>query len=477
MKKEEITEKFYEFLDEFYKEELITAVTEDKKSIKIDFSELDKFDVELADYLLENPEETMTAAEEAIKRIDTGLPEAKLRVRVKNLPESKEIRIRNIRARHIGKLIAVDGIVKRASEVRPEISEAIFSCPNCGNNISVMQTGKKLKKPIACECGRKKGFRLVDQKLYDVRWVAVEEPFEITTGERPSEIMIVLKQDLTSPKMQNRTDPGNRIKIVGVLKKRPRKRRGKSRQMDIYIEANYVEPVEVEWEELEITEEDEQRILELAKDPTIYQKLVNSVAPTIYGNEEIKEAIILQMFGGEPHLLPDGTRIRGNIHVLLVGDPASGKCLEGDADVILSDGRIKKIKDIVENGMKNPQEIDDGYFATTNHKVPSFSNEGKIKNQKATILWKRKAPEFIYEIETETGIKLKTTPTHPFLTINDGDIIYKRAQNLSPSDFISTARQLPIKGSKQKIDFKIKRKKGTNEIILPKTITDRKSVV
>jgi len=325
MEREEIVERFAEFLKEYYYNELISATSENKKSILIDFSVLDKFNPELADYLLENPDDALSAGEDSLKQID--LPgEVKMRIRVFNLPESKQIRIRNIRAEHIGKLIAVDGMVKRASEIRPEVSEAIFQCSECGMKITVIQTERFIRPPTECECGNRRNFKLVDQKLYDARWITIEEPFEITTGERPSEIMIFFKEDLTSPRMQNKTEPGNRIKIVGVLKQIPRRVKGsRSRQMEIYVDANSVESVEVEWEELDITPEDEKKILELANDPEIYSKLVASVAPALYGLEDIKEGIVLQLFGGEIHIQLDKSRVRGDIHILLVGDPSTAK--------------------------------------------------------------------------------------------------------------------------------------------------------
>ena len=325
MEREEIIERFAGFLRGEYYTDLITAFNENKKSILIDFNRLDRFDPELADYLLDNPEEALEAMEESVLQID--MPETqRLRVRFFNLPESRQIRIRNIRAEHIGKLISVDGIVKRASEIRPEVSEAIFSCPECGKEITVIQTERALRAPTACSCGNRKGFKLVNQKLYDARWVAIEEPFEITSGERPSEIMVFLKEDLTTPRMQNKTDPGNRIKVVGIVKQLPRRVRGtRSRQIEIYIDANSIESVEVEWEELEITPEDEKRIIELSKDPEIYKKLVASIAPSLYGLDEIKEAIVLQLFGGEPHVQKDKSRVRGDIHILLIGDPSTAK--------------------------------------------------------------------------------------------------------------------------------------------------------
>jgi replicative DNA helicase Mcm len=325
MEKKEIIENFSEFLNEFYKNELIIAANEDKKFVLIDFCLLDKFNVELADYLLENPEEVIPLAEESIKSIDLGT-KAKLKIRFFNVPENKEIRIRNVRAEHMSKLISVDGIVKRASEIRPEVSEATFSCPQCGNRITLIQAERGIKQPLICDCGNSKGFKQIDQKLYDARWIAIEEPPEITSGERPSEIMVFLKEDLTSPKIRNKTDPGNRIKIVGILKQLPRKVKGtRSRQLEIFIDANSIESIEIEWEELEITTEDEKKILELAKDPEIYDKLIASIAPALYGMDDIKQAIVLQLFGGESHIQKDKSRVRGDLHILLVGDPSTAK--------------------------------------------------------------------------------------------------------------------------------------------------------
>ncbi|MCD6371826.1 MAG: minichromosome maintenance protein MCM [Candidatus Aenigmarchaeota archaeon] len=324
-----VKDKFIDFFSEYYKAEIAKAISEEKSMINVDFSLLDRFDVELADYVLENPEEAIPLAEDALREISLacGPEEYNLKVRFFNLPESREIRIRNLRSKHIGKLLVVEGIVKRASEIRPEVSEAVFECISCGNKISVIQTERTIKAPKKCEvCGSSKGFRLVDQKLYDARWIVIEEPFEIVSGERPSDIMVYLKEDLTSPRMQNKTDPGNRIKIVGILKQTARRVRGtKSRQLEIYIEANNIIPLEVEWHDLEITPEDEQKIIELAKDPEIYKKLVQSIAPAIYGLEEIKESIALQLFGGVSKVLEDGTRLRGDIHILLIGDPSTAK--------------------------------------------------------------------------------------------------------------------------------------------------------
>jgi len=326
MEKEEIIEKFSEFLRDNYYNDMISAINENAKSIQVDFTLLDQFDPDLADYLLENPEEVLPLAEESVKRTD--LPgEPKLKIRVFKLPEEKQIRIRNVRSEHLGKFISIDGMVKRASEVRPEVSEAIFQCPECGNKLTIIQTERIVRPPFECDkCQNRKNFKIIEQKLYDARWIAVEEPFEITTGERPSEIIIFLKEDLTSPRMRNKTDPGNRIKAVGVLRSLARRMKGtQSRQMEIFVDANSVESLEIEWEELEIKTEDEKKIIEIASDPDIYRKLIASIAPALYGMDEIKEAIVLQLFAGVVHVQKDKSRVRGDINILLIGDPSTAK--------------------------------------------------------------------------------------------------------------------------------------------------------
>ncbi len=314
-----------EFFRKFYYDKLLEAVRENKASIVVDFRDLDKFNPVLADILLKEPEMFFSYCEQAISNIDLGTNK-KINVRIDNVPDSEKIRIKDLRSEHIGKFIKVEGIVRRASEVKPEVEVAIFECPDCGERIEVMQLEKMLTYPTECSCGKKRGFKLVDRKLHDTRYIIIEDPFETTIGEKPGELRVFLKDDLTTPKMQRMTDPGARLEIVGILKELPKRVNGrKTKQLDIYLECNYFKPVEIELEEIEITKEDEEKIKELAKNPNVYDILINSIAPSMYGLREIKESLLLQLVGGVPQVLPDGTRIRGDIHILIVGDPAAGK--------------------------------------------------------------------------------------------------------------------------------------------------------
>ncbi len=319
-----------DFLKKFYYNKLLEAAREGKDTITVDFRDLDKFDPILADILIKEPSGFFDCCSSAVSNIDLGTvdfgTENKITLRFDNVPDSEKMRIKDLRSCHIGKLVKIDGMVRRASEVKPELQVAIFECPDCGEKIEVMQLEKMLTYPKGCECGKKRGFKLVDRRLHDTRYIVLEDPFETTVGEKPGELRVFLKDDLTTPKNQRKTDPGARLEMVGIVKELPKRVNGrKTKQLDIFLECNFFKPIELELEEILITKEDEEKIKELAAREDVYDILINSLAPSMYGLREIKESILLQLFGGVPQILPDGTRIRGDVHILLVGDPAAGK--------------------------------------------------------------------------------------------------------------------------------------------------------
>ncbi|MFH1631119.1 MAG: minichromosome maintenance protein MCM [Candidatus Aenigmatarchaeota archaeon] len=326
----DMSERLYEFLREHYYIELQKIDQLDKASLILDFKLLDMFDPVIADMLLETPDKVLPYFQETLKLFDLQTKE-KINVRIRNLPERCKIRIRNLRAEHIGKLISTDVIIRSATEVKPQISEAVFQCPECDAKIVVEQTevfGGSIQKPSSCECGRRGEFPMIDKKMVDFRMIKGTEPFEITTGEQPSELAFFLREDLTTPRMQKRTDPGSRLHIVGILREIPRRIKGKiSTQLDTTMDVSHLETSEADFDELILSPEEETAIFELSKDPNVYERLKRSIAPGIYGHDEIKESLALQLFGGIPHVLPDGNRIRGNIHILLTGDPGVGKTM------------------------------------------------------------------------------------------------------------------------------------------------------
>ncbi len=328
MNAEEQIKKFGEFLEKNYYDLIVSNVRKGGKFVVVDFTELSKFDPALAELLLEQPEEVIKAAELAIEGFDIDADLKNFKVRFSNLPESQQIEIRNIRSNHISKFLVSKGIVRQKSDVRPQVTSARFECPSCGNIITVLQIESKFKEPSRCSCGRKGKFRLVSKELVDAQKIVLEEaPEDLEGGEQPKRMNVFLKSDLVSPMSEKKTNPGSKIQVSGILNEVPIPSRegGKLTRFDLMIEANYVEPVEEEFTEVEISKKEEKKILDLAADPKLFPKLINSVAPSIYGYEELKEALLLQMVGGIKKLKEDGTTIRGDMHILLVGDPGAGK--------------------------------------------------------------------------------------------------------------------------------------------------------
>lgn len=327
MEAQEQIEKFKDFVEKNYLAVLIDNLRKDKKFLVIDFNELSKFDLELAELLLEQPEDVIKAAELAIEQFDIENSE-NTKIRFSNLPESQHMMISNIRSNHLNKLFQIEGIVRQKSDVRPQVTAAKFECPSCGNIINVLQLDTSFKEPSRCGCGRKGKFHLISKELVDAQGLVLEEaPESLEGGEQPKRINIFLKDDLVSPISEKKTSPGSKIRVVGIVKEVPIILRTgtKSTRFDLLVEANYVEAVEETFYEVEITEEEERQIKELAEDPRLYQKLIDSIAPSIFGYERIKEAILLQMVGGVHKTRKDGVVSRGDMHVLLVGDPGSGK--------------------------------------------------------------------------------------------------------------------------------------------------------
>ncbi len=314
-------EKFENFFREAYDEKITAAVSCGERAVVVDFNDFSKFDNAVADTLLDHPKEGVDAATEALSNLP--MVESEMLVHFENLPSTEYVFIRNLRSQHIGKFLGVKGLIKRASEVRPELESAIFECSNCGDRFEKEQDSSKITTPHKCDCGSR-SFNLVDKVMRDVQTVTVEEnPETIKGAEQPRKIGVILRDDLVDPQFQNRVVPGNKVIINGILREKAIKK--DSKRYDLYIEANYLETVQREFEEIEIDDDEEKAIKELSNDKDLIEKMIASIAPSIHGHTHIKEAIALQLFSGVRKERPDGTTTRGDIHVLLIGEPGTGK--------------------------------------------------------------------------------------------------------------------------------------------------------
>ena len=310
---------------DFYKKDFGKSIRKGSNVANLDFMNLTEFSNKLPNEILANPEEALRLIELAIE--ESGLIK-NARVRLVNVPKSLEIKVRNIRSKNLNEMIMIEGIIRQASDVRPQVVNAKFECPSCGTLMSVLQIEKKFREPPRCSCGRRGGFKLISKEMVDTQRLVVEEaPESLSGGEQPKRINVFVKEDLVEPKMEEKTTPGSRIKIIGVLKEVPipLQTGGMSTRFELAIEANNIIPMEETFEELDISDEDERQILELAEDPMVFENLAKSITPSIWGYEEIKKSLVLQLFSGVQKVHKDGQKSRGDIHILLIGDPGVAK--------------------------------------------------------------------------------------------------------------------------------------------------------
>ncbi len=283
--------KFQEFLEKTYYDQLLERVRKGERSFTAEFSQLAMFDPELADLLLDQPEEVLKAGELAVEQLNTGQEIKGFVIRFRALGANATVMVRDIRSKHLDKLLVFDGVVRNKSEVRPQVASAKFECPSCGNTHTILQIDTRFKEPSRCSCGRKGKFKLVSKELVDAQMMVLEEvPEQLEGGEQPKRINVLLKNDLVSPLTEKRTNPGSRVQVVGQVKEVPIFLRtgGQSTKFDLYIEANHLEPVEEDYSEVNISPEELKEIKDLAKDPQLMKKIISSLAPSIYGHEKIK---------------------------------------------------------------------------------------------------------------------------------------------------------------------------------------------
>ena len=238
--------------------------------------------------------------------------------------------IRQLRSVDIGKLVTVNGIVRRNTEVLPRLYRGAYRCDTCGELTYVMQERGKEKSPMRCsndlESGidhKKARFDLDKElsELIDFEKIEIQEnPETLQGGTQPRHLTVILEDDVCG-----KIFPGDRVTITGTLV--ADQRFSGTIPLTEYNIVFYAFSFQKskELEEVSISPEDEKQIVELSQDPNIVEKLSRSIAPTIFGMEMVKIALVMQMFGGVRKIMKDGTTMRGDIHILMVGDPGTAK--------------------------------------------------------------------------------------------------------------------------------------------------------
>ena len=329
-------ERFQDFLRTFrtedehkYRKRLGHVALSGSRSIVVDFEDLISHDADLARSILDKPDEYLEyldrSAWSQLKIEDPEYAEIikRLRVRFRKLPERHWLR--KIGSENIGRLLLIDGIIVRSTSVKPLLIKAAFQCRKCNAMSYVEQAGTLMRGPGVCAHCRSKVFEFMEKQsiFMNSQEIRIQErPEDLPPGQLPRAMDIKLSEDLVDI-----ARPGDRVSITGIARAQQEfmGRKARLRTFELLLDANYVDVVGKEVEVVEITPEDERLIREMAKDPFIHRKLITSLAPSIYGYGDIKEAVLYLLFGGVPKRLPDGVMIRSEINVLLVGDPGTAK--------------------------------------------------------------------------------------------------------------------------------------------------------
>ncbi|MFA6489613.1 MAG: minichromosome maintenance protein MCM [Candidatus Micrarchaeia archaeon] len=328
-------DKFEEYYSVALQEKINKLLSEYpvQKSLYVDYEDLERFDRDLADLLVKQPDVMINAAQQALVGSQevsyaTAHPGVQFEphVRFTNMPETGLL-IQDISSRNIRELIAVKGVVTKRGPVMHRVNVAVYKCQMCDATTKVLMTKNAQVPQVCAECKRR-ALKLEEDSSYfvDIQHAEMQELLERLKGGTPAAaIELWVEDDLV-----NKLTPGETITIAGIMRLRlPQKNKGKSENSQIYT--RYLEVVSAtktmkEFEEIETTKDDEVQIKELATDPQLYEKVRDSIAQGIYGHNEVKEALSLQLFGGTSgKFMAGGAPIRDDMHVLLIGDPGSAK--------------------------------------------------------------------------------------------------------------------------------------------------------
>lgn len=317
------------FFEDNLKSQIETLATKypEERNIQIDYWDFDRANPELLHEFLENPVVHLYHAEKALSELDTVIGKMDgLRFSIINLPD--KLPIGKMRSSHTGKYISIDGLVKKRTEVRHLVTTAAFECSKCHAVIRVEQRDESLTEPAECYedqggCGRKAAWEFIDSQstFVDAQHLEIQERLEdLKGGEQPEKLVVDVKDDLVGLVL-----PGDIIVVNGIVVRHKRLKGSiVSTTFGKRISANSIEIKEKSFEDIEFSPEDEKKILAVSKDPMLYSNMMQSIAPSIFGMEVEKSALLLQLFGGVAKDLPDG-RTRGDVHILLIGDPGIAK--------------------------------------------------------------------------------------------------------------------------------------------------------
>lgn len=318
--------------------------------IEVSLADLARYNEELYNELISDPLLYIEVFEMAAKEaLIATLPEATDLTTIPSIQvlltgDMSPIPLRGLTSNHVSKLVCVIGIVISSSRVQAKATNLAIQCKFCkfkthinvGSGISSTELPKNCTNPApiadgAMKCRPNPFAVLPEETVYiDQQILKLQEsPETIPTGEMPRHIQLLVERNLVS-----RAVPGTRIVLVGVSALYAAAARGGpgASGADNSVRTPYIKALGIQVDGAgagrvfaSFTEEEVTEFKSMARRTDIYEHIVSQIAPVIYGHEDIKRALACQLFGGCRKLLPDGMRLRGDINVLLLGDPGTAK--------------------------------------------------------------------------------------------------------------------------------------------------------
>ncbi|RYP26661.1 hypothetical protein DL767_007944 [Monosporascus sp. MG133] len=249
-----------------------------------------------------------------------------IHVRIYDLPV--HYTLRQLRQSHLNCLVRVSGVVTRRTGVFPQLKYVKFDCTKCGVTLGPFQQESNVEVKITfCQnCQSRGPFTINSEKTVYRNYQKLtlqESPGTVPAGRLPRQREVILLWDLI-----DKAKPGEEIEVTGIYRNNYDAQLNNRNGFPVFatiLEANNVVKAHDQLAGFRLTEEDEQEIRKLSRDPQIIEKIVNSIAPSIYGHDDVKTAIALSLFGGVAKTAKGSHVVRGDINVLLLGDPGTAK--------------------------------------------------------------------------------------------------------------------------------------------------------
>eukprot|EP01104_Vermistella_antarctica_P001826 TRINITY_DN1195_c0_g1_i1.p1 TRINITY_DN1195_c0_g1~~TRINITY_DN1195_c0_g1_i1.p1 ORF type:complete len:930 (-),score=205.41 TRINITY_DN1195_c0_g1_i1:4-2793(-) len=338
----EIARRFKIFFQEFvdaggsnvYHQRIGQMCSQNRESLEVSFLDLSTHQPTLAIWLADCPTEMLQIFDEvAMKAVlsshmFSGYAKihASVHVRITHVPITDNLR--DVRQVHLNALIKVRGVVTRRTGVFPQLALAMYECVKCKNTIGpLLQSPTRAVKPSSCDSCSSKGPFIIngDQTVYRnyQKLTLQESPGSVPPGRLPRTKDVILLWDLI-----DQARPGEEIEVTGIYRNNFDMSLNCRNGFPVFatvIEANFLSKKNDVLSSFNLNEEDVRKIRELSRDRRIGDKIINSIAPSIYGHQDIKTALALSLFAGQSKQIGGKHRIRGDINVLLLGDPGKAK--------------------------------------------------------------------------------------------------------------------------------------------------------